>query len=203
MNKFAKFSGPGAGLLIIILVLAFHWAAVYWIADWAAGKTIEANRKQDAARAAEFKATVEALNKAHDEMIVEIELMRGVRDQVKYHEYLLRSKTPVSRSIADRSRQVLVTAYTCNDGDKKTGDRGYCVTASGHVLQQSDAWGYVAADPKFYSFGQRLYIEGVGQVIVVDTGSYIKGPNRLDLFVGETDIKLAKTWGSVRKEVRI
>ena len=150
---------------------------------------------------AEFNAKIKAVEAAQDQLKNEIDEARALREQVKQHEYLLRSRQPVSRGI---SRQAIITAYTCGPEStgKRPGDLEYCVTASGLRLQQSDAWKYVAADPKHYRLGQQIRIDGIGSVVVADTGGDIKGPNRFDIFVGEADTVLARTWGARRKAVQ-
>ena len=42
--------------------------------------------------------------------------------------------------------------------------------------------GTIAADPRYYPFGTRLYVPGYGYGTVHDTGRGIQGPRRLDLF---------------------
>lgn len=95
-----------------------------------------------------------------------------------------------------------VTSYTCNDGEKTPGHPAYCITApdpktgKGHRLTEQDSWRVVAADPKYYPAGTKIKLEGIGTVTVRDTGGYIKGPNRLDIFAGETNIAAATRWGA-------
>ena len=97
----------------------------------------------------------------------------------------------------------LVTAYTC--GPESTGKGpshpDFCRTASGKVLSKPDEFRHVAADNNYYKFGTKLYIEGLGIVVVSDTGGDIVGPNRLDLFVSQLDANLAYAWGT--KKVRV
>ena len=59
--------------------------------------------------------------------------------------------------------------------------------------------GTLAADTSYYSFGTRIYIPGYGWGMVLDRGSAIKGPSRLDLFFSSH--KKALDWG--RKKVRV
>ena len=96
-----------------------------------------------------------------------------------------------------------ISAYTC--GPESTGKSpshpDFCRTASGKVLTAADEFKAVAADPSYYAFGTKLYIEGVGVVTVVDTGGDIVGPNRFDLFVSRLNADLARTWGVQRKRV--
>ena len=97
----------------------------------------------------------------------------------------------------------LVTGYTCGPEStgKYPGDSNFCRTASGKVLAESDSFKAVAADNRYYAFGTKLYMEGIGIVTVVDTGGDIQGPSRFDLFVSLLDADLAYTWGSRRVRV--
>jgi 3D (Asp-Asp-Asp) domain-containing protein len=74
----------------------------------------------------------------------------------------------------------VITAYcACYDCcNKRPTDKGYGITASGVKAQQGIT---VAADTKVLPFGAKIYIEGVGERIVQDTGSAIKG-KKIDLY---------------------
>lgn len=96
----------------------------------------------------------------------------------------------------------LFTSYTC--GEESTGksknDKGYCITASGYKLQPSDSYRVVAADTRYYPFGTKLYIEGIGNVTVRDTGSAIKGRGRFDIFI--SSLPEAKRFGVQTKQFK-
>ncbi len=52
------------------------------------------------------------------------------------------------------------------------------ITASGKYIVP----GYtIAVDPNYWNFGQKFYIEGIGIVEAMDTGSAIKGRERFDI----------------------
>ena len=57
----------------------------------------------------------------------------------------------------------------------------------------------IAADTRKFPLGTKLYIEGIGERIVMDTGSAIKG-NNLDLFISTH--QECKTFG-VRRNVKV
>ena len=77
-----------------------------------------------------------------------------------------------------------LTAYT--SGYESTGktpnDIGYGITSSGKKVSQ----GTLAADTRFFPYGTKLYIEGLGVFEVQDTGGDIKG-NRLDIWFENLD----------------
>ena len=108
---------------------------------------------------------------------------------------LIRETEP-SRSGINR-KTVEITAYTAGyeSTGKNPGDAGYGLTASGYQLTDADAWKVVAADPVYYPVGTKIYIDGVGMVTVRDTGSIVKGPNKLDIFVGMRNVNDAYAWG--------
>lgn len=61
--------------------------------------------------------------------------------------------------------------------------------------------GTIAADPKYYPFGTRMYIPGYGWGVVEDKGGAIKGPDRIDLFFdSHAD---AIQWGRKKANVEI
>jgi len=61
--------------------------------------------------------------------------------------------------------------------------------------------GTIAADTKYYPFGTRMYVPGYGWGVVLDRGSAIKGPNRIDLFFESHQDALR--WGRRRLRVKI
>jgi 3D (Asp-Asp-Asp) domain-containing protein len=76
----------------------------------------------------------------------------------------------------------LITFY-CPDEEECGKSDG--ITASGkHVVA-----GYtVAADPKYYKFGQYVYIEGWGRMEITDVGGAIKGEHRFDICTFDKNI---------------
>jgi 3D (Asp-Asp-Asp) domain-containing protein/type II secretory pathway pseudopilin PulG len=70
------------------------------------------------------------------------------------------------------------------------------ITASGEPIQPG---GNIAVDTKYWKLGTKFYIEGFGLVTATDTGSAIKGKNRFDYAVFNTNIShsgsfKAKVW---------
>lgn len=61
--------------------------------------------------------------------------------------------------------------------------------------------GTIAADTKYYPFGTRMYVPDWGWGVVVDRGSAIKGPDRIDLYFESHQEALQ--WGRRRVQVEI
>jgi 3D (Asp-Asp-Asp) domain-containing protein len=71
------------------------------------------------------------------------------------------------------------------------------ITSSGERAHK----GTLAADIRYYPYGTVMKIPGYGKVVVQDTGSAIKGPNRLDVFFSTR--KRALKWGRQWLKVKI
>lgn len=61
--------------------------------------------------------------------------------------------------------------------------------------------GTIAADTKYYPFGTRMFVPGYGWGEVMDRGSAIKGPNRIDLYFDSHGDALR--WGRRKLQVKI
>lgn len=119
-----------------------------------------------------------------------------LRRRVESLERILRPE-PVSRG---GTRRMIVTAYTAADWPDNP---AYGITASGHRLSNADAWRVAAADPRYYPSGTRVFVAGVGMVTVRDTGADVRGPDRLDIFVGMENRAEAFEWGRRAVPARI
>jgi len=60
--------------------------------------------------------------------------------------------------------------------------------------------GTIAVDPKVIPLGTRLYVDGYGEGVAVDTGGLIKGA-RIDVFMETRDEAIL--WGKRPVEVKI
>lgn len=118
--------------------------------------------------------------------------------------YMVINNAPViPRTVHAAPVNFTITAYTC--GPESTGKGpehpAYCVTSSGYRLSDNDSYRVVAVDPKHYVTGTIFYVYGIGWVTAVDTGGDIVGHDRMDLFVGKTDVKSAINFG--RRELPV
>lgn len=117
---------------------------------------------------------------------------------------------------SSEKRQMIVTAYSSDkistnwkrgkillwrkyvaSGPNKGKRKKVGITSSGTKAKQ----GTIAADIRYYPYGTRMIIPGYGQGVVEDTGSAIKGPNRIDVYFGSR--KKALRWGRQKVTVRI
>lgn len=95
------------------------------------------------------------------------------------------------RVIKDESKEeddwmtFTLTAYTNGPEStgKRPGDKGYAITASGKKTVEGRT---IAADPRVLPMGTKVYIEGIGERVVEDTGSAIKG-HKIDVFIDDLD----------------
>ena len=91
-----------------------------------------------------------------------------------------RKEEQIHREVGSRTIECVITAYcACYDCcGKNPNDIGYGITASGAKAVQGVT---VAADISILPFGTKICIDGVGERIVQDTGSAIKG-KKIDLY---------------------
>ena len=84
-------------------------------------------------------------------------------------------------------------AHGPNKGErKKVG-----ITSSGSKAKK----GTIAADIRYYPYGTKMIVPGYGEGIVEDTGSAIKGPNRIDVFFRSR--RDALRWGRQKLMVKV
>ncbi len=113
-------------------------------------------------------------------------------------------------------RQMIVTAYSSDkistnwkrgkirfwrkyvaSGPNKGRRKKVGITSSGTKARK----GTIAADIRYYPYGTRMTIPGYGKGVVEDTGSAIKGPNRIDVYLGSR--KKALRWGRQKVTVKV
>lgn len=99
-------------------------------------------------------------------------------------------QTPRTRTVISRGGQQLRFTRTM-----EMTATGYTYTGNNTASGVKPGPGVAAVDPRVIPLGTRLYIDGYGNAVALDTGSLIKG-NRIDLFY-ETEAQAIK-WG-VRK----
>ncbi len=78
-----------------------------------------------------------------------------------------------------------ITYYTAGfeSAGKNPGDEAYGITASGTTVKEGQT---IAADWNVLPAGSTVYIEGVGERVVEDTGGLIKG-NTIDVYVEDVE----------------
>ncbi|WP_337874952.1 ubiquitin-like domain-containing protein [Exiguobacterium sp.] len=102
------------------------------------------------------------------------------------------AETPKTDDVLDFSsaKQLLVeaTAYTNNPEDTVTYD-GRVLTRSGYDVTDTilfEGMRIIAVDPAIIPLGTRVYVEGIGMAIALDTGSAIKG-QKIDIMMDELE----------------
>ncbi len=117
---------------------------------------------------------------------------------------------------SSEKRQMIVTAYSSDkistnwkrgkirfwrkyvaSGPNKGRRKKVGITSSGTKARK----GTIAADIRYYPYGTRMTIPGYGKGVVEDIGSAIKGPNRIDVYLGSR--KKALRWGRQKVMVRV
>ncbi|MEE8215741.1 MAG: 3D domain-containing protein [Acidiferrobacterales bacterium] len=113
-------------------------------------------------------------------------------------------------------REMIVTAYSSDkistnwkrgkvlfwrkyvaSGPNKGKRKKVGITSSGTKARK----GTIAADVRYYPYGTKMIIPGYGEGVVEDTGSAIKGPNRLDVYFRTR--KKALKWGRQKINVKV
>ena len=105
------------------------------------------------------------------------------------------SSDPISTNWR-RGRIFFWRAYIASGPNK--GKRKYVgITSSGAKASK----GTIAADTRYYPYGTVMKIPGYGKGVVEDTGSAIKGPNRIDVYFSTR--KKALKWGRQKLSVGV
>lgn len=105
------------------------------------------------------------------------------------------SSDPISTNWR-RGRLFFWRAYVAS-GPNKGKRKRVGITSGGKRARK----GTIAADIRYYPYGTVIKIPGYGKGVVQDTGSAIKGPNRLDVFFSTR--KRALKWGRQWLKVKI
>ena len=105
------------------------------------------------------------------------------------------SSDPISTNWR-RGKIFFWNAYVAS-GPNKGKRKKVGITSSGTRARK----GTIAADIRYYPYGTVMKIPGYGKGVVADTGSAIKGPNRLDVYFSTR--KRALRWGRQRLTVKI
>ena len=178
---------------VAVAVFALLAAGVYFSIKMIVSDSLDARLKAIDAQARSVQERIQIIERDQE----------SIRQQIRALEASMRLTDSTSRGYS-RTRQVQATLTFYTSGPESTGkrpgDAGYGVTASGRRLNQADAYVVVAADLDYYKFGQRLFIEGIGPAVVADTGAAIKGPDRFDVYVGES-VGLARQLGVMKRKV--
>ncbi|AEG58426.1 3D domain-containing protein [Desulforamulus ruminis] len=131
--------------------------------------------------------------------------------ELQYEDGIEVSRTCVSKEIqkepVDCIIQVGVQSSVSRGGQSLRFSQAYDMLATGYTYTgyktasgRNPGPGVAAVDPRVVPLGTRLYIEGYGRAVALDTGGMIKG-NRIDLFF-ETQNQ-ALSWGARKTRVYV
>ncbi|QSF43462.1 3D domain-containing protein [Paenibacillus tianjinensis] len=141
---------------------------------------------------------IEEMKKTNDTYKIAEAVRNDERQEAKYHIMQVASTNKKEEVKAIESKKeesewlkFEISAYTNGkeSTNKVKGDKDYGRTASGRMTKEGRT---VSADVSLFPFGTVLYIDGVGERVVEDTGSAIIG-YKLDLFI--EDLKEARQFG--------
>lgn len=93
---------------------------------------------------------------------------------------------------------VVATAYTADPAENGGTYGGVVKTATGFNLSANPSAKVIAVDPRVIPLGSKVYVEGYGEAMALDTGGAIKG-NRIDVLMPNN--KVSNDWG--RKTVNV
>ncbi|AHZ10399.1 L-alanyl-D-glutamate peptidase [Bacillus phage Hoody T] len=93
---------------------------------------------------------------------------------------------------------VVATAYTADPAENGGTYGGVVKTATGFNLTANPSAKVIAVDPRVIPLGSKVYVEGYGEAMALDTGGAIKG-NRIDVLMPNN--KVSNDWG--RKTVNV
>ncbi|UXR28842.1 3D domain protein [Bacillus phage Nachito] len=109
-------------------------------------------------------------------------------------------ESPRRMSEGKQTLTVKATAYTPFPEENGGTYNGQVLTATGFNLSQNPNARIIAVDPSVIPLGSKVYVEGYGEALAIDTGGAIKG-NRIDVLV-PTDSQ-ADSWGVRTVQVTI
>lgn len=132
----------------------------------------------------EYKEIIDLINEENISLQNTIKMLALEGDKP---ENYIKPTSSISRGGVSRFRQMkyvgewLGTAYTPSV-EECGNEKG--ITSSGKPIIP----GYsIAVDTRFWNYGQKFYIEGIGMVEAMDTGSAIRGRERFDLALFDRD----------------
>jgi 3D (Asp-Asp-Asp) domain-containing protein len=145
-----------------------------------------------------------------DDLLVKISLLsdelnkaKNENNQLKTDNSKLKMENEKLKKAYENRREVkktvfIVTAYSAGyeSTQKRIGDKGYGITASGKKVKQ----GRTIACPPSLQFGSKLNIEGVGLRVCEDRGQAIK-EGHLDLYI--SNVNAALNFGKKKLRVEI
>lgn len=116
-------------------------------------------------------------------------IIQDREEQIKIMDMLLDQKVvPELKPKKVYAGEFEITYYTANHEStgKNPGDDAYGITKSGTTVKEGQT---IAADWTVLPAGTKIFIEGLGERIVEDTGGLIKG-NAIDVYVEDVEVAM-------------
>jgi len=116
-------------------------------------------------------------------------IIQDKEEQIEIMDMLLDQRViPETKTQKVYAGEFEITYYTAGHEStgKNPGDDAYGITKSGTTVQEGQT---IAADWSVLEPGTKVFIEGVGERVVEDTGSLIEG-NAIDIFVSDVEVAL-------------
>lgn len=99
-----------------------------------------------------------------------------------------------------RTLTVKATAYTAHPSENGGTYGGRVLTKTGYDLSANPGAKVVAVDPSVIPLGSKVWVEGYGEAMALDTGGAIKG-NRVDLLM--PSFQASESWGVRNVQLKV
>lgn len=99
-----------------------------------------------------------------------------------------------------RTLTVKATAYTAHPSENGGTYGGRVLTKTGYDLSANPGAKVIAVDPSVIPLGSKVWVEGYGEAMALDTGGAIKG-NRVDLLM--PSFQASESWGVRNVQLKV
>lgn len=99
-----------------------------------------------------------------------------------------------------RTLTVKATAYTAHPSENGGTYGGRVLTKTGYDLSANPSAKVIAVDPSVIPLGSKVWVEGYGEAMALDTGGAIKG-NRVDLLM--PSFQASESWGVRNVQLKV
>jgi len=174
----------------IILILVIVWLVIFLVANKTSSPKL--HNSQLVGEQGDSDITAEVAVEVVEEDVEVIKEQTQETQEVQDEQVDLDCEIVEDNTKIKNNKHIIMEATAYTKSVEEGTQRG--ITRSGTEVSR----GTVAVDPRAIPLGTRLYVDGYGDAIALDTGGAIKG-NRIDLYM-ETK-KEAFEWG--RRQVKV